>query len=101
MLLTRSIYSVLLLYAPLIFIGPSPISALFISPPPQYRKEKLHKLNGTSRCCISLEDNNKQIVIEQISLNDTAELNCMSKFCIAMFYNHLDDGVAQSSVLSR
>ena len=95
------IYSVLLLYAPLIFIGPSPISALFISPPPQYGKEKLHKLNG-SRCCISLlDDNNKQIVIEQISLNDTAELNCMSKFCIDMFYNHHDDGVAQSSVLSR
>ena len=96
------IYSVLLLYAPLIFIGPSPISALFISPPPQYGKEKLHKLNG-SRCCISLDDNNKQIVIEQISLNDTAELNCMSKFCIGMFYNHHDDvdGVAQSSVLSR
>ena len=94
------IYSVLLLYTPLIFIGSSPISALFISPPPKYRKEKLHKLNG-SRCCISLDDNNKQIVIEQISLNDTAELNCMSKFCIDMFYNHDGDGVAQSSVLSR
>lgn len=98
-----SIQSILITYAR----PPSSISAFATSLRPFQSSQQLlqgatlrvHPSDKNGDDIESMFVGSKKIVIQQIALDDTDELERMSKFCIDAFYNHGDDD--EGSFLSR
>lgn len=92
-----------------IVVWPS-LSFAFTSSLPKQQNKKLiiqsyaHPPTGSDSdnpSCYTTTGNKKQIMIQKIALDDSEELQRMSKFCIKMFYNNEEDDGLGTSLLSR
>ena len=105
--LSAVVVGAVILHTPIaIVVWPSSSSFAFTPLPQRINRKHIiqnyaHLTGSDDPSCYITIGNTKQITIQKIALDDSEQLQRMSKFCINMFYNSEEDDELGTSLLSR